>query len=222
MHTAEEEPDQQKHKKSKKHKKDKDKKEKREDEEKQLLKAAKKFLKQVSVHLTLDIAGPRVTADAKPHLHPAVQKLKGEGKEEAGAAAEDNTPLAKDVQIDALTDDDYFRKNAEACPMLLHPLHPFFSAQQACYLAQAWCADCMSLLHDSTPVACSCSSASGCALSGDSSSTSSAVMRRASCSASLQRPGTPASSPRASTWALRTLPCAAPSTPGASEVSWVH
>ena len=44
-----------------------------------------------------------------------MQKLKGEGKEEAGAAVVDNTPLAKDAQIAALTEDDYFRKNAEAC-----------------------------------------------------------------------------------------------------------
>ena len=41
-----------------------------------------------------------------------VAELKGDG----GEASEkpDNTPLAKDAQIDALTEDDYFRKNAEA------------------------------------------------------------------------------------------------------------
>jgi hypothetical protein len=45
-------------------------------------------------------------------------ELKGEGKDAAGAAEPDDTPLAADAQIDALTDDDYFRKNAEAglCP----------------------------------------------------------------------------------------------------------
>ena len=41
-----------------------------------------------------------------------VAELKGDG----GEASEkpDDTPLAKDTQIDALTEDDYFRKNAEA------------------------------------------------------------------------------------------------------------
>lgn len=41
-----------------------------------------------------------------------VAELKGDG----GEASEkpDDTPLAKDAQIDALTEDDYFRKNAEA------------------------------------------------------------------------------------------------------------
>lgn len=39
-------------------------------------------------------------------------ELKGDG----GEASEkpDDAPLAKDAKIDALTEDDYFRKNAEA------------------------------------------------------------------------------------------------------------
>ena len=50
-------------------------------------------------------------------------ELKGDG----GEASEkpDDTPLAKDAQIYALTEDDYFRKNAEArlatLPQLLLP-----------------------------------------------------------------------------------------------------
>ena len=39
-------------------------------------------------------------------------ELKGDGKE--AAEEHDDTPLDTNTPIDALTDDDYFRKNAEA------------------------------------------------------------------------------------------------------------
>ncbi|EIE20044.1 hypothetical protein COCSUDRAFT_48583 [Coccomyxa subellipsoidea C-169] len=90
--------DKSKHKHSKKHKKEK--KHKKSDEDKHLLKAAKKFLKQ---------------------------KLKGGETGGKSGTEEDNEPLRKNEAINVLTEDDYFRKNAEFSEWLQVERGQFFN-----------------------------------------------------------------------------------------------
>ena len=110
--------DKTKHKRSRKHKKEK--KHKKSSEDKELLKAAKKFLKQSEFHSFLScqfqsifLVGQQGTGKLTAPLFFLNTELK-DG--EAGGAArpeEDNEPIEKDTTIDTLTEDDYFRKNAE-------------------------------------------------------------------------------------------------------------
>ncbi|CAL8471137.1 g10679 [Coccomyxa elongata] len=90
--------DKSKHKKSKKGKKEK--KHKKSSEDKDLLKAAKKFLKK---------------------------KLRGGDAGDTAGPQEDNEPLEKGTVIETLTEDDYFRKNAEFSEWLRVERGQFFN-----------------------------------------------------------------------------------------------
>ena len=113
-----------------------EKKSKKDNEEKELLKAAKKFLKK-----------SMPASFYSPHYPPSQQKAAcvryewrkacsnlpscAELKADEGQPAEDKTPLGKDEHIEEITADDYFIKNAEvssACAPTLLCIVPWLKA----------------------------------------------------------------------------------------------
>ena len=124
---AEEETKRHKDKKAKKHKKEKkEKKSRKDDREKELLKAAKNFLKTSTFEhaspmrkecpavIRLALCSVCITMSILDSVTMAFQcaELKGEESQ----PTEDDTPLDKGAEIEEITADDYFIKNAEVPP----------------------------------------------------------------------------------------------------------